>query len=97
MVKPDVIIGYFDKNFDLNELMGFTDGRMKASEESSSMDTTDFLANMSTFLFILLLIISGVIFMVFLTLVCKKSIADNIKAKIVKFKNDTFFGNSIKA
>ena len=97
MVKPDVIIGYFNANFNLEEFMGFTNGKMKASEESSSLVTTDFIANISTYLFIFLLVISGCFFLLFMTLFLRKKIADKIKTGLTKFKNDMFFANSIKA
>ena len=70
---------------------------MSAAEEASSMKSTDFLANMSTFIFIFFMIIIGVVFLIFLALVCKDNIKVMIMAKLKKFKDDTFFGNSIKA
>ena len=70
---------------------------MTSSEESSSMKTTNFLANMSTFIFIFLVIVSFVILALFLVCACKKTISDALLASLIKFKNDTFFGNTIKA
>lgn len=97
MVKPDVVIGNFVKDFNFNEFMGFKGNRMSASEESSSMESTSFLANMSTFIFIGLIGLSGVVFMIFMMFLCGKEIRAHIKAHLTKVKNATFFGGSIKA
>ena len=70
---------------------------MSASEEASSMETTDFFANMSTFIFIGVMIVFGVLFMLVLAFVCKDTIKEHIMFKLKQFKNETFFGNTIKA
>ena len=97
MVKPDRVVGEFVKDFNFNEMMGFKGSRMSSSEESSSMESTNFLANMSTFIFMFFIAMTVVIFMAFLMCVCKDTIAITLKNALIKFKNDTFFGNSIKA
>ena len=59
--------------------MGFKGNRMSASEESSSMETTSFLANMSTFIFMGIIGLSGVVFMIFLMFLCGAKIRATIK------------------
>ena len=97
MVDPDVIIGLFVENFDLNHYFGLGGERMSSSEESSSLKTTNFLANMSTFIFIFLIVVVGVILALFLVMFCTKAISSLILSSLKKFRSDTFFGNSIKA
>ena len=42
-------------------------------------------------------IIGAVFILVFLMLVCKKNISDEIKENLNEFKRGTIFGNTIKA
>ena len=97
MVNPNVIMGMVIKDFNFNKLMGIEPQKMSASEESSSMESTNFWANMSTFIFIFVVIIFSVIVAGLLVLFCFKSIANIVQSSLIQFKNDTFFGNSIKA
>ena len=97
MVNPNVIMGMVIKDFDINKLMGIEKQKMTASEESSSMESTNFWANMSTFIFMFVIVIFIVFFAIILVVFCHKSIANNVKSSLIQFKNDTFFGNSIKA
>ena len=69
---------------------------MKQNEEASSFVVYDFLANMSTYIFILFLILSFVVLASFMACICKKTISNAIKKALIDFKNDTFFGNAIK-
>lgn len=70
---------------------------MSASAEASSMKSTNFLANMSTFIFIFFMIIFGVIALFLLAFLCKDTIKTMIMKKLTDFKDKTFFENSIKA
>ena len=97
MVNPDVIMGMFIKDFDFNKLMGIEQQKMSASEESSSMESTNFWANMSTFIFILVIMICLVVIAGILVVFCYKKLSNVIKTSLIQLKNDTFFGNSIKA
>ena len=83
MVKPDAVIGNFVQDFNFNEFMGFKGNRMSASEESSSMESTSFLANMSTFIFMGLIGLSAVVFMIFLMILCKARIRETIKQNLI--------------
>ena len=97
MVDPNTIVGTFIKDFDLNKFMGFKQQKMTSSEESSQMYTTNFWANMSTFIFIFVVILTGVFLVLILICACKKAISDLLLLYLTKFKNDTIFGNTIKA
>ena len=70
---------------------------MRASEEASSMEITDFLINMSTFIFIGVMIIFSVLVLLVIAVICKETIKEHIMFKLKQFKNETFFGNTIKA
>ena len=82
MIKPDVVIGNFVKDFNFNEFMGFKGNRMSASEESSSMESTSFLANMSTFIFMGLIGLSAVVFMIFMMILSGGLIRKKIKENL---------------
>ena len=97
MVDPNTIVGTFIKDFELNKFMGFKQQKMTSSEESSQMYTTNFWANMSTFIFIFVVILTGVFIVLILICACKKAISDLLLLYLTKFKNDTIFGNTIKA
>ena len=75
MVDPNLIVGVFVKDFNFDEFMGFDSQKMRSSEESSQMTTTNFLANVSTFIFILMVIVSFVLLLLILVCVCKKAIS----------------------
>ena len=61
------------------------------------MKSASFLQNMSTFIFIGVMIVVGVIFALLLAFLCKDTIANFIMTKVRAFRDKAFFENSIKA
>ena len=77
----------FFSSFDLNKFMGFEKQPMTSAEESSSMETTNFLANMSTFIFIGVIIVCCTILGIILAIVCAGTIKKFLIGKLITFRN----------
>ena len=83
MVNPNVIMGMVIKDFNFNKLMGIEKQKMTAAEESSSMESTNFWANMSTFIFMFVVMIFLVVIAGILVVFCFKSLATTVKGSLI--------------
>ena len=83
MVNPNVIMGMVIKDFNFNKLMGIEKQKMTAAEESSSMESTNFWANMSTFIFMFVVMIFLVVIAGILVVFCFKSLATTVKNSLI--------------
>ena len=94
-IKPDRLLQLYDPNLSVDKLVGASKETMTGAIESSGISSTNFLSNMSTYLFALAIIVALLIMLAILSFfggrigqMAKKSLKDKL--------GKTFFNGKIK-
>ena len=94
-IKPDNIIGLFFPGFKINQIFGIAKEQLKANQENSGLESTSFLANMSTYIFIGAIVVVVLILLKILTMF-KSVFQDKLKSELQTTIKGFLFNKQIK-
>lgn len=91
LASPDKIIKIWYPHFSIKSLLGLQFNRLSAAQESTGYKSVSYVGNMSTYLFMIIGIIGGIIGLVFLATfcVCHSKMKGFFKKKVEKTKKKT--------